>query len=158
MFCFACLGRVSLPFTTGLILVWPDMLSHHSLPIHTTDLGSEKSYVEMKRKSGERDNVQRIMRWEVKKREGGGGGDRKGKGQRERRRLGHFLCRRPCLQRGSEYCQHLSVQKPRVGESGRESRGGNWGKDKAPLAHFSIQEKRRFAVCKNSAVDSSIFF
>lgn len=85
-----------------------------------------------------------------------------------RRRLGPSPYRRPRVQWGSEYCQHLSVQKPRARESGREgeiqTRGGsaNLGRSsEAPenIGHwpiFFIEEKRRFAVCKNSAVDSNI--
>lgn len=107
LFVSAWPGRDSLPFTTGLTPVRSVTFSITAPVSFTTQAWT------VKRKSWESDTVLRIVGWE---------GDRwrRGEGLRERKRLGHFPYRRPCVQWGSEHCQHLSVQKPRARESGRE--------------------------------------
>lgn len=97
------------------------------------------------------------------------------KERKGRRRLGPSPYRRPRVQWGSEYCQHLSVQKPRARESGRgregeiQTRGGsaNLGRSsEAPenIGHwpiFSLRRKEDLLCVKIVLliqISSSVFF
>lgn len=157
------------PLATGLTLIQLVTLPHCSLSIWITRPREPKKTKRARASGRERvealDHVRGIRGWERENRDETGLDDGAG-GEDETRLLADGVV-------SNEAARSVStdqLKKPRAEESRRREsdtwmRGGSANlrekqrgtAEYRPLAHFFIEEKRRFAACINSCVDSSSF-